>query len=542
MHVRGFRIFFTLFTMLLFSLVKVCSVTAQHKPVLEPHQLAGKRIVFTNWYFVRPPHIDWVNDEGQSVYISKTAKFDEYDAHFVSHDAPYGIRLFIEPAQREIPIIPNDKPWDKCGIGLSTLIYENGKYRLWGGCSYDKLHLRPCYFESTDGVHWQKPDLGLVEFGGNRNNNLLPTDVGFSIFIDPRAPPEERYKTVMHTTISRQQFEKYKNTRPWYIMIMEPGFDRVHVISGAVSPDGFHWKKLKDPIRIEHGDTQNICYYDEKLGKYVLYTRNHMVEPGTDKIPFPNLKLHKHISRRAIGRAESKSFRQFPLSEVIIETEADMNPSDEFYTNCYTTIPDAPDQHVMFPMLYNKAIDEQSKILFYSSYNGKTWHRVPGPPVFQTQLYGEPDGGSIIALPNLVERPNGDWILPYDGFNVPHKCPRGGAYRPTPGLLVWPKGRLAGIEAPEVGEFVTIAFILPGQKMLINALTKRAGYIKIEVVGFDGKPIKGHTFKDCDPIIGNQYRKIVTWGKNEDLGIAAGTPVWFRFKMKFAKLYGLDFE
>src|SRR5690606_35873298 len=30
-----------------------------------------------------------------------------------------------------------------------------------------------CYAYSKDGIHWTKPDLGLVEFQGNRNNNII---------------------------------------------------------------------------------------------------------------------------------------------------------------------------------------------------------------------------------------------------------------------------------------------------------------------------------------------------------------------------------
>jgi hypothetical protein len=504
--------------------------------------LAGKRVVFTNWYFVRPPFFDWENDKGESVYISKTEHFGEYGAHFVTRDVSHGVKFFVEEGEPEFPLFQDTKPWDKWGLRLFTLIQYDGKYRLWGRCFTDNLTSRPCYFESPDGIHWERPDLGLVEFEGNRNNNLLPTELNFSVFVDHRAPPAERYKTLLHITIDEDHFMKLEKKRPWYIMVMQPGFDKVHAIGAAVSPDGFQWKQLKDPISIEHGDTQNICYYDKKLGIYVLFTRQHMVEPGGAEPPFPHLKLHKHISRRTIGRTESENFREFPLSETLIEPGPEMNPADEFYTNCYTTIPGAPDHHLMFPMVYNKAMDEQSKIVFYTSYSGKTWHKIPGPPVFKTQPYEGPYGGAVWAHPNLVERPNGDWILPFSGNRVPHKHPRRGAYQFTQGFLVWPMGRLTGIEAEEMGEFSSIAFIIPGRTIKINALTKRTGYILIEAVDFEGNPIPGHTFEDCDPIIGNQYQKTVTWNGESDLGVEPRTPVYFRFKMKFAKLYCLDFE
>jgi hypothetical protein len=158
-----------------------------------------------------------------------------------------------------------------------------------------------------------------------------------------------------------------------------------------------------------------------------------------------------------------------------------------------------------------------------------------------SQPFGQPDGGCFLVYPNLVERPNGDWILPYEGFDVPHKYPRG-AYKFEPGLLIWPKGRLMGIEAAEKGEFATAAILLPGKKLKINALTQRTGHIKVELVEFDGKPIEGFTFEESDAIIGDQFWTEVTWNGEAELPVDPGTPIWFRFKLNQAKLYGLEFE
>lgn len=60
--------------------------------------------------------------------------------------------------------------------------------------------LRLCYAVSEDGVNWRKPELGLVEYEGSRRNNIVRIE-GFpggspegSVFLDPKAPPEQRYK------------------------------------------------------------------------------------------------------------------------------------------------------------------------------------------------------------------------------------------------------------------------------------------------------------------------------------------------------------
>jgi hypothetical protein len=548
------KIFFYLVLAILLTVLSL-QATDHLKPVMEPYKLMGNRMVFTNWFYVRAGHFYWLDKDGNKVNTDRESMVDEHSARFVSHNVASGVRLFTEQAKREIPFIKTDKPWDKWDIIVTTIIHEEGKYRAWGKCSSDPINSRKCYFESSDGLHWVKPNLGIVEFDGSKDNNLLdvrfpkfshggPTykEQSFSIFIDPNGPSKERYKTIWKSRITREEFEKkYRKKRAWSYYAIEknnPGVE-VDVLKASVSPDGYHWKPLPDPLTIEMNDTQNICYFDQALQKYVLYTRDYMVGSRTPGIPYAR-GFHKYVSRRAIGRTESSDFRQFPLSKVIIETENDMLPSDQFYTNCYTTIPGAPDHHLMFPVLYNIS-DDDTDLLLYSSYNGKNWHRLPGPPVLSSQPFGEPDGGCFFASPNLVERKNGDWILPYGGVNVPHKYPRG-KYRSDPGLLVWPKGRLVGIEAIEKGEFATVAFLLPGKKLKINALTQRAGHIKVELVEFDGKPIKGFSFAESDPIIGDQFWTEVTWNGKSELPVAPGTPIWFRFKLNQAKIYGLEFE
>jgi hypothetical protein len=108
--------------------------------------------------------------------------------------------------------------------------------------------------------------------------------------------------------------------------------------------------------------------------------------------------------------------------------------------------------------------------------------------------------------------------------------------------MIWPQGRLAAIESTEQGGFTTPAFLLPGDKLRINALTDRIGDVKVEVADFYGKTLPGRSFDDCDLISGDQYKKAVTWKGQDSLGAKAGEPVVLRFRMNHAKIYCLDFE
>ena len=250
--------------------------------------------------------------------------------------------------------------------------------------------------------------------------------------------------------------------------------------------------------------------------------------------------LGEGVGRRAIGRTESADFRNFPISETIIELGLCLSPSDTLYTNCRTAIPGSPDHHLMFPTIWHQS-DDTTSVTLASSHDGRLWDFVPGPSVLETAAFGEWDGGCVFAHPNLIELPNGDFALPYTGFNVPHKYPRG-QWRHLPGYAIWPKGRLVALEAPERGQFSTVALMPPGRKLKINALTQRAGGIQVEVAGLDGKAIPHRAFGDSVPIIGDQHWTPVAWKEHDDLGNEEGRAVILRFRMDKARIYGLEFE
>ncbi len=526
---------------LLFLFLTTPSWGIQHeKGTGEPYSLAGNRLAFQNWYYIRPGQLDWQDEEGNSVYGKSEVKADRFESKFHYYDFPHGIKIQAHPAQRKGPIIDREKPWEKMGIRVSSLLHENGNYRMWGTSQSAEGNNYGCYFESKDGLHWERPNLGLVEHEGNTQNNLLEFDKPVSIFKDPIAPSEERYKTVWHGDFNPEDFEEYEKHRPWSVMASETDPGRYHSILGAVSSDGLRWNEIPKALSVEPSDTNIVCTYDSSLKKYVMYTRNYLVGPRAENFSNPTTRMHQFVFRRSIGRSESSSFYEFPLSDVIIEPGPDRLPTDCFYTSCKTTFPGAPDHHLMFPAVYHLG-DDTTSIEVQSSYDGRLWHRIPGEPVLNTADEGEWDGGCVFTAHNLVELSGGDFGLPYTGYVYPHKYPRG-AWGYDVGMAIWPKGRLIGLEAEEEGEFATMAIVLPGTKMRVNALTKRVGHILIEVADYDGNRLPGRSFEDADPIVGDQFRTSVSWNGESELGVEKGTPVILRFRMKMAEIFFIDFE
>ena len=163
---------------------------------------------------------------------------------------------------------------------LITPVYmkKGDRYRLWyrGGGVWDGIRAdrRPepctCYAESRDGIHWERPVLGIHETRGIRgfepsgNNNIVihgSTAKHVCVFKDgnPAAPESERYKAIG----------------------LSSGFDPPGTLRGLVSPDGLHWTVLdRDPILTApgddhwpHFDSHNTALWDSNLGQYVAYMR-----------------------------------------------------------------------------------------------------------------------------------------------------------------------------------------------------------------------------------------------------------------------------
>src|SRR3990172_378122 len=71
-----------------------------------------------------------------------------------------------------------DRPWEFPYAGCATVIKDGAKYiMIYRGMNTDAQGMDgeefTCYAESTDGVQWTKPDLGLYEVHGTRKNNVI---------------------------------------------------------------------------------------------------------------------------------------------------------------------------------------------------------------------------------------------------------------------------------------------------------------------------------------------------------------------------------
>ena len=125
-------------------------------------------------------------------------------------------------------------------------------WALEGGVNVVPKHPEfACYAETSDGITWERPSLGIFEFQGSKENNIVWTGKGshnFAPFKDanPAAPPSARYKALAGGPLIALR-----------------------------SSDALHWEKIQaDPV-ISDGkfDSLNLPLWDEARSRYVAFYR-----------------------------------------------------------------------------------------------------------------------------------------------------------------------------------------------------------------------------------------------------------------------------
>ena len=74
-----------------------------------------------------------------------------------------------------------DRPWEGNACSLFTIFQDGGRYRMyyrgWHFVTGTTLEFPRrqviCYAESLDGIRWNRPNLGMVEFEGSKENNII---------------------------------------------------------------------------------------------------------------------------------------------------------------------------------------------------------------------------------------------------------------------------------------------------------------------------------------------------------------------------------
>ncbi len=425
-------------------------------------------------------------------------------------------------------VIPGDKPWDAGNIWAMTIIEDEGKYRAWYRCEVEpELALKrsgsgTAYAESDDGLHWEKPNLGVFELNGSKDNNLIWLGPGANMapFKDPNpdVPEDQRYKAVV----------------------------RNRDLLALSSPDGIHWSQMQEEPLMTDGpfDSPQVLFWDDWKDEYVLYARgvggaDPNVDPATVKAD-PGSEFKGGV--RWIRRSTSKDFKEWtPLENI----DAGDTPYEHLYTNAGMRYMRSPGTYLMFPMrlfpqrtadpdwTYSPGI---SDVAFMSSRDGIHFDRSfmeayirPGPDFDNWHDRAvSVNQGMIFTAPGEIS------LYVNEHMHLATQAPRRYTLR-TDGF-VSVNARYSG------GEFTTHPFTFDGGRLELNYSTSAVGTVKVEIQDEAGSALPGFTLDDCPEMFADEIEGPVAWGGGGDVSSLAGKPVRLRFWLNDADIYAFKFN
>jgi len=431
-----------------------------------------------------------------------------------------GIVLTVNEARKHPePVLVADRPWESmCIGGYFTVREEAGRFRLWydtfASDYRDDYDDRLCYADSNDGLHWEKPGLGLIEFQGSKDNNIVFEDRsgfgyhGGTVFTDPSAPPSERYKTL---------YQARGGTRA----------DQWHTcMRGAYSEDGVHWHKYSGLLADHLSDTQTVVYYDEGLRRYIGYFR-----------------LWTKTGRRAVGRSETHDFQQWPRNPALVLAPDDTDPADmHMYTNGYHIYHGAADTHFFIITSFYKETD-CTDIQLATSRDGINWNRVDRRPFIRLGVEGDWDSRQIYVGAAVIPMGDEVWVY-YTGYRHRHgeAYPNVVSYGGKIGVAkVRRDGFISADAGYEGGYFTTPLLRFSGSRLELNYDAGAGGFIAVEILGENGYPLKGFSRTECNLLRGSSTAQTVTWHGGNDISSLANTPIHLRFTMRDSRLYAFQF-
>jgi len=445
-----------------------------------------------------------------------------------------GVELRVNPAERRELVIRPDRPWEKRMISLFLTVLDEGeKLRMWYICRDADNVPNVAYAESSDGVHWTKPDLGIVDYHGSKQNNLvgIPFLEG-NVYRDPRGAPGAEY---IYVTNAQKE-----------------GVVRHY------SSDGLRWKRDRKPLLPFRPDTQNITFWDERLGRYVIYLR------AWDIADDWNGRLRKvvrleldDLTRPADVVASGKGANPTRADDLprftdeaptVLAADASDPPNSDVYNISVLPYPLDPHWYVGFPswLLREKNIsDGRLEVQFVGSRDGVTWHRYDRAPYAPLGPLGGEAGNMTFMGPGVVHR--GDELWQYGAaFRTRHGDVNARIQEPD-GFIYRYVQRVDGFVSADFltadARCLTQPVKVDGSRLILNVDSGALGTLRVALVdAATGEPLPGYSFDDCRPLRTNSLRAAAVWKGGDDLTPLLGRQVRPAFQGNRTKLFSFYFE
>jgi hypothetical protein len=539
-------------------------------------------------------YVDRVNVQKPSVLKSESLLFDgredSFDLgsrrHLFIDDALIaenkGISFVVNPPNLAERVIENiDGPFRK---HLNIVEDEDGLLRLYNAVDDDYLAVRT----SRDGIHWSIPDLPRGHYKDKTNIVLRePTGMGM-VFIDPNAPPEERWKYISDY-----------HRRGIFIF---------------TSADGWSFKRKKLAVLPFRSGSQSNLFYDDQRQVYVSYHRSDfgvtlsgdterdfvmtecrdLLKPWPFK-PVSQAQANELAKSRRVHNLNPWYLDNGPLTPGgfafefpwVFTPDEKLDPREtDIYVPKAMKYPWAADTYLAFPVIYfhyEESVPLTRMILMApdrkrgsgpietqvaTSRNGIDWRRYPRPAYIGNGKHAGWSVHQAYMAQGMVRRENEIWQY-YFGTEIYHSTWQKDNSKNAVYRVVQRLDGFISADAPyaKEGYLITKPLKFTGNRLCLNIDTDASGYAQVGFLDENGQPIKGYAVDDCVYINGDFIDTEVEWFQNwqefgtsdnkkfeesgkldkkfkfiRDLSALEGRSVQIVFRLRGCKLYALQFK
>ncbi len=403
-------------------------------------------------------------------------------------------------------LFPADRPWENATNNLYPNVWFDARerlFKLWYKCVLHDadviarmdgpttIHEQGWYLlyaTSPDGLSWTKPELELHAFAGSKKTNIVTRDTpNAGVMFDAHDPDAAR---------------RFK-------MIYDVGPGKMRT---RFSADGVRWSEPVEPqgFGAYHGDTHNNAIWDERLQKYVLFSR-------------------AYLGERLVARFESDDFHNWKSTGVVMRSSATEGRVTQTYCMpafAYGNI------YFGYLMMYHPGRDRAVDCELAWSPDSITWHRIsPGQPLIPRGERGSGDSMCIYGPAGPAIAQDGRLLIFYGGSDEPHL---GWKRHCLPMLARLPVDGFVGCEPLDGAR----PAILTTQPMLVSdePLTVSAnisnGAVRVHVLDADN-----FSSEPSDPIAQSGPSQRVTFS-GRDQTTLRGKIVRLQFELDRATLFG----
>ena len=498
-------------------------------------------------------------DDGRGLTHIGTQKqlfIDDYIIQRTSH-----VMRILNPAVKapNNPIIEADRPWESNYLRCRKVFYDqkDGLFKMWyaafpefvskkdGGDGYRTNWAREgdgfvrknvpdpygygeprgdqqvlCYATSRDGFHWEKPNLGKVEFQGSRNNNILPFGTPTPNILDTHEPnPSKRYKAAAPD----YKFTAYHLGR----------------INLFCSPDGIEWSPAPENQELD---------ISGKKGRWG--PTKYMGWDPIKKVYVTHIEscLHRRcpLGKRITGRSESPDMIHWSEVETIMIPDERDPPDLEFYSFPAFTYAGI---YIGVPWIFRTTESLHYPQLAFSR-DGTNYQRPFREPIIRLGDSGDFDETTLYNNNPFLH--DGRIWMYYSGGNWrgPERLyERGDKAVHAIGLATLPEDGFVSLSAGKLnpGKVLTRVLTFEGRQLYVNIMAAKHNHgsgpaqVKVEILDSAHDPIPGFTLEEADNL-GTTGKHRVSWKSQSDVGKLAGKPVQLRFTLRNAKLNSFQFR